>query len=442
MVDPNGIYSKHYYAGSQRIVSRLGSQTAQIFNYSSGAGSALSSEGSQEFNEQEVQTAQVADLQQYLNADNLGVASFQEYVESSYQQEELLLQEELEQEQQDMELDEGMQLMAPTPTEPVQAPPIYYYHPDHLGTSTSLTDANGSAYQFFLNLPFGETLAEQFPSYNNYYRTPFKFSGKEMDEQTGLHYFGARYYDSQVSIWLSVDPLAEKFPSWNPYNYTMQNPINLIDPSGMSPEDTDRDYLLNKDGSLTKLNDNTTPDRVFNDAGEFVELEYHGQIENASSYGKSSIINFTGSSNSTTAFEFFAENSNVEWGHIITDKESFVMTDKDPLAVNGGGYAYSLLKRGHNVIEEIHSHAVHYIGGETPSGYGFNPTKNNTYSEPSPYDIYGDHRSLRDLIYGFSVKGVHYEGFGDKARNIITKVYNPVSKTYIQYDEKKAVKLD
>ncbi|MDR6969257.1 RHS repeat-associated protein [Flavobacterium arsenatis] len=109
--------------------------------------------------------------------------------------------------------------------------------PDHLGTSTFLTDANGVAYQFFLNLPFGETMAEQYP--DSYYKTPFKFSGKEMDEETGLHYFGARYYDSRSSIWLSVDPLAESFPNWNPYNYTMQNPINLVDPTGMSPEGTE-----------------------------------------------------------------------------------------------------------------------------------------------------------------------------------------------------------
>ena len=69
-------------------------------------------------------------------------------------------------------------------------------------------------------------------SYNNVYR----FSGKELDEETGLSYFGARYYNPKWSIWLSVDPLAEKFPDRSPYNYTMNNPINLIDPDGRAPE--------------------------------------------------------------------------------------------------------------------------------------------------------------------------------------------------------------
>ena len=129
--------------------------------------------------------------------------------------------------------------------------PVYFYHPDHLGSSTFLTDANGNPYQFFINLPFGETMAEQLP--DTYYRTPFKFNGKELDEETGLYYYGARYYDPKISIWLSVDPLAESFPNWNPYNYCLQNPINMIDPDGRAPEDI---IVTAKDGTkLFTLND-------------------------------------------------------------------------------------------------------------------------------------------------------------------------------------------
>ncbi len=60
----------------------------------------------------------------------------------------------------------------------------------------------------------------------------YKFNAKELDKETGWYYYGARYYDPQVSTWLSVDPLAEKYPSYSPYNYTLNNPINLIDPDG------------------------------------------------------------------------------------------------------------------------------------------------------------------------------------------------------------------
>jgi RHS repeat-associated protein len=40
----------------------------------------------------------------------------------------------------------------------------------------------------------------------------YKFNGKELDEETGLYYYGARYYDPRISIWLSVHPLAERHP--------------------------------------------------------------------------------------------------------------------------------------------------------------------------------------------------------------------------------------
>ncbi len=62
-------------------------------------------------------------------------------------------------------------------------------------------------------------------------------NGKELDESMGYNYYGARYYDPAISIFLSVDPLAEQFPAWNPYHYVHNNPINLIDPTGMEGEE-------------------------------------------------------------------------------------------------------------------------------------------------------------------------------------------------------------
>jgi RHS repeat-associated protein len=78
----------------------------------------------------------------------------------------------------------------------------------------------------------------------------YKFNGKELDESTGYYYYGARYYDPAISIFLSVDPLAEQFPNYNPYTYTMNNPVNLIDPTGMAPEGREDDYKIDKDGQL------------------------------------------------------------------------------------------------------------------------------------------------------------------------------------------------
>ena len=58
------------------------------------------------------------------------------------------------------------------------------------------------------------------------------FSAKERDAETGLSYFGARYYSSDLSIWLSVDPQAAKYPSLSPYVYCADNPVKLVDPNG------------------------------------------------------------------------------------------------------------------------------------------------------------------------------------------------------------------
>jgi RHS repeat-associated protein len=64
-------------------------------------------------------------------------------------------------------------------------------------------------------------------------RSTYEFSGKERDAETGLDYFGARYYSSDLSIWLSVDPLADKRPSLSPYNYCQWSPVMKVDPTGM-----------------------------------------------------------------------------------------------------------------------------------------------------------------------------------------------------------------
>ena len=60
----------------------------------------------------------------------------------------------------------------------------------------------------------------------------YKFTGKERDTKTGYDYFGARYYDSRIGRWMQPEPLYKKHLEWNPYNYVLDNPLNLIDPDG------------------------------------------------------------------------------------------------------------------------------------------------------------------------------------------------------------------
>ena len=67
--------------------------------------------------------------------------------------------------------------------------------------------------------------------------TRYTFSGKERDEETGYSYFGARHYHPTLSIWLSVDPMADKYPSTSPYAYCANNPVKLKDPDGREISD-------------------------------------------------------------------------------------------------------------------------------------------------------------------------------------------------------------
>lgn len=86
--------------------------------------------------------------------------------------------------------------------------------------------------------------------------TKEKFTGKERDSETGLDYFGARYYDSSIGRWLSADPLADKYPHASPYNYVLNNPMGFVDPDGKMVEEC-CDYIFQADGSYQEIK---TPD--------------------------------------------------------------------------------------------------------------------------------------------------------------------------------------
>jgi len=109
---------------------------------------------------------------------------------------------------------------------------LYFYHPDHLGSSSYITDREGRITQHTEYIAFGEVLFEEHSTSKT---IPYLFNGKELDTETGLYYYGARYYDPKVSIFLNVDPLAEK--THDPYGYVWNNPMKFLDPDGKAPAD-------------------------------------------------------------------------------------------------------------------------------------------------------------------------------------------------------------
>lgn len=109
---------------------------------------------------------------------------------------------------------------------------LFYYHKDHLGSSTYITDSLASVTQHTEYSPYGELLVEELGST---WSQPYRFNAKELDDETGLYYYGARYYDPRLSVWHGTDPFEEKYPNVSSYAYCLNNPILFIDNNGNYP---------------------------------------------------------------------------------------------------------------------------------------------------------------------------------------------------------------
>ena len=105
----------------------------------------------------------------------------------------------------------------------------FFYHPDHLGSSSFITNLDGEVVQHIEYVPFGEVFIEE---RNNVWNTPYLFNAKELDEETGMYYYGARYYEPRLSLWISTDPMQEKTPGCTSYAYCSNKPIIATDPDG------------------------------------------------------------------------------------------------------------------------------------------------------------------------------------------------------------------
>ncbi|MBF1625395.1 RHS repeat-associated core domain-containing protein, partial [Prevotella sp.] len=159
----------------------------------------------------------------------------------------------------------------------------FFYHSDHLGSTSYITDSKGNITQYDAYLPYGELLVDEHSSSED---MPYKFNGKEMDAETGLYYYGARYLNPVTCLWYGVDPLAEKYKEIGSYVYCADNPINLFDPDGqkfiynaqgkfLRKEGKDNLVYIERDGKLTQLIDhgNGMTDEQFNIAAHIVDVE-------------------------------------------------------------------------------------------------------------------------------------------------------------------------
>ena len=144
----------------------------------------------------------------------------------------------------------------------------FFYHSDHLGSTSYITDDKANITQYDAYLPYGELLVDEHSSSED---LPYKFNGKQFDEETGLYYYGARYMNPMASIWYGLDPLAEKYATVGGFVYCIGNPVRLVDPDGK------KIWIGNGSNSSTTLDliRGTLPEKE----RSFVQLDVNGYID-------------------------------------------------------------------------------------------------------------------------------------------------------------------
>ena len=252
--------------------------------------------------------------------------------------------------------------------------------------------------------------------------------------------FGARNYDPALGRWMSVDPLAEEFFSWNPYHYVHNNPLRFIDPTGMSADDIiDIDK---KTGAIT----------ITEAAGEdIVRLINNDKVEDSYSYGSNgsfssdNIIDRNGSDITLTsvqiipgsidkaqAFYEFAAQSDVEFGKLDVrspsgESISIVTTSGETTAVSTlPKLVTDYSKRGFTGVKQSHSHpgTITSYNESVPSGH-YDYISGNP-SSLMPYLENGE--KVHDALNAIQVR--NSKGFS----NTKFEVYAPGNNTTTTYD--------
>lgn len=296
-----GKYTKHIYIGSQRIVSKLGDLASygadpRRMPYAGTEADGVSVDYQSKYNrQQQVIKDNYADFGvPYNGEDNNDYVNGEGFCCNDNSPEaaraKMLKARAVSNNFHDTEEYERMQ---------------FYYHPDHLGSSSYITNLDGEVVQHIEYVPFGEVFIEE---RNNTWNTPYLFNAKEYDEETGMYYYGARYYEPRISLWMSTDPLWEKKMQFSPYNFVSNNPLNRIDPIGLT------DY--NVDGEIRAINDGHDNLRITVGEGEFAKLQ-KAFAKSGNSYER--LMNNLSVKNGFTTFgQYVDKDASNGYGFLIT----------------------------------------------------------------------------------------------------------------------------
>jgi RHS repeat-associated protein len=355
----NGEYTKHYYNGSERIASRLGDMTAYIY---AEAGERLEN---RIMRQDALFRSQIGELVSYeeppapaIPADRSG--GTRELVSPPVEYEPFLSVSSLQQ--------------TGSPDD------IFYYHTNHLGSTAYVTDQSQNITQGFLYAPFGEITTEYNPTFYSNILPKYSFNAKELDEETGMYYYEARYY--KPPVFTSRDPMFEKKPWLSPYHYCSNNPVGRVDYNGMD------DYEVNRktgEIKLLKTTDDNFDRLVAQNKKGVVKYKINGDYKKSiivdknivddkhrlSEYIESDELGnrtrqemFFGSDerSAKAVFTFLSRNTDVEWGVVGYEENVFGINVYNNYVGTSGSSKFEAQisakakRRGRTVNYYYHSH--------------------------------------------------------------------------------------
>ncbi|MCB0482670.1 MAG: DUF3380 domain-containing protein, partial [Flavobacteriales bacterium] len=277
---------------------------------------------------------------------------------------------------------------------------IYYILTDQIGSGTERLNTSGTVIDKEEYYPFGDS------SLRTFTKKRYQYVGKEKDSESGLYYYGARYYAAWTCRFISVDPLASKFADLSPYNYAGNKPINKVDIDG-----------LQEDGRQgTPSGGDNTPPEVQAMQSQNIVMEVLHSLAETYSAAKESLSN---SLSSIFSFGNSESATNIEAGGNEVAEQKTEAAKSDTTKGDTSKPDYNAMAKELGVDKNV----LKAIASVESSGSGFTEDgkpvvrfeghKFKKYLKENGFDVAKLEKENPDLIYGYSESKSKNHGYSE-----------------------------